>query len=511
MKTVVISAVRDFDMHARCVKDNPFCRGCEIVAIDNRESNDGIGVCYNRFLDSRPQDEDAWYVFCHEDFEPKESLADRLGSLDPSCLWGPIGAETRVIGGIYHQWRLLGSVEECKKDGSNRHTIGTADPFGTPVETFDCQCLIVHSSLIRKRALRFDKTLTFDLYVEDFCIAAHETAAIPSRILPFAALHWSGGSVQPRYYQQEAYLNAKYPTSCYTGTSSWILGGNPPFFRRLTVAAKRLLKAFSSFNLKDFCYNTLADSRNRRVSKAIRDPNQSVKIAVVRHFDCTLPPIFNDSCIFLPIWCGQSSLSAPATDFRDNAGDNVSSYNPFLNEATALYWIGKHYEEIGNPDYVGINHYRRHLQWSAEMLRPGTIIATSFVFIQRNRDLICFHLDKGNRDKLLAFLSNKMEQAGYADFKDYLNSHVLYAYNMFVTDRETFRRYFGFIEPFIWLFTRLIDEKFLPLDNAPATEKRIYGYMLEHLTSYWIFHERRTKSSRIITTRVDNFDVRPRS
>ena len=37
------------------------------------------------------------------------------------------------------------------------------------------------------------------------------------------------------------HVNAKYPNVCYTGTSSWILGGNPPFFRRLTVAAKRLV------------------------------------------------------------------------------------------------------------------------------------------------------------------------------------------------------------------------------------------------------------------------------
>ena len=276
----------------------------------------------------------------------------------------------------------------------------------------------------------------------------------------------------------------------------------------MTVAAKRFAQSCAKFKLKDFCYDALANSRNRRVSKPIRDPNQSVKIAVVRHFNCTLPSVFDDSRIFLPIWCGQSSLTAPVTDFRDNIGDNISSYNPFLNEATALYWIGKHYDEIGNPDYVGINHYRRHLQWSAEMLHPGTIIATSFVFIQRNRDLICFHLDKGNRDKLLAFLSDAMKQASHADFEDYLNSHVLYAYNMFVTDRATFRRYFAFIEPFIRLFIRLIDEKFLPLDNAPATEKRIYGYMLEHLTSYWIFHERRTKSSKVITTCVDNFDVK---
>lgn len=250
MNIVLVSVVRDFAMHAKCIAENPNCRGCEIVALDNREQNDGIGVCYNRFLASRPSDENAWYVFCHEDFELREPLDERLLKADTNTLWGPIGAATHIRMGVYHQWKLLGSVEESLKDGTNPHIIGTQVPFGTRIETFDCQCLIVHSSLIHAKNLRFDEHLTFDLYVEDFSIAAFEQAGILSRILPLKARHWSGGHVQPRYYQQEAYLNAKYPHSCWTGTSSWILGGNPPLFRRLTVAAKRFLKAISPSSTK---------------------------------------------------------------------------------------------------------------------------------------------------------------------------------------------------------------------------------------------------------------------
>lgn len=241
MNVVLISVVRDFAMHRRCVGLNPCNNGLEIVAIDNRERNEGIGVCYNRFLNSRPRGEDAWYVFCHEDFELKEPLATRLTALDKNALWGPIGAKTRIRSGLYHQWQLLGQVEECQKDGSNLRLVGQPVPEGTPVETFDCQCLIVHSSLIQKLNLRFDEALTFDLYVEDFCMAAHESAGIPSRIHPLNACHWSGGSVQPRYYTQEAHVNAKYPHACYTGTSSWILGGNPPLGRKLTVWLKRII------------------------------------------------------------------------------------------------------------------------------------------------------------------------------------------------------------------------------------------------------------------------------
>ena len=240
-KVVYISVVRDFGMYNKCLRDNSCVEDGELVPVDNRVDNAHVSFCYNRVFDSRPVDEDAWYVFCHEDFQPLEPVSPLLADCDRDVLWGPIGAATRVHLGVYHQWRLLGVVEECRKDGSNVRRIGEAVPCGTPVETFDCQCLIVHASLVRRLGLRFDEALSFDLYVEEFCMAAHEKGGVVSRILPFRCRHWSGGSVQPRYYEQEAHVNARYPNVCYTGTSSWILGGKPPLFRRLTVAAKRLV------------------------------------------------------------------------------------------------------------------------------------------------------------------------------------------------------------------------------------------------------------------------------
>lgn len=248
MHVVYISVVRDFVQYARCVKDNPFTVGSELCALDNRTRNEGVPVCYNRFLNGRPTDEDAWYVFCHEDFEVRENLAIRLAELEAmdvsahESLWGVIGAATQIRFGIYHQWRLVGTVEEGRKNGTQLRRIGTAVPMGTPVETFDCQCVIVHSSLIHRYGLRFDSALTFDLYVEEFCMAAHVHAGVVSRILPFAARHWSSGCVQPRYFVQEAHVNAKYPNVCFTGTSSLVLGGCPPFGRRLTVGVKKLVR-----------------------------------------------------------------------------------------------------------------------------------------------------------------------------------------------------------------------------------------------------------------------------
>lgn len=45
----------------------------------------------------------------------------------------------------------------------------------------------------------------------------------------------------------------------------------------------------------------------------------------------------------------------------DNDGDNISEKNRYYNEMTSIYWAWKNYEKIGNPDYIGHFHYRRHL------------------------------------------------------------------------------------------------------------------------------------------------------
>ena len=44
----------------------------------------------------------------------------------------------------------------------------------------------------------------------------------------------------------------------------------------------------------------------------------------------------------------------------DNSGDNISDKNLVYNEMTSIYWAWKNYNSIGNPDYIGHFHYRRH-------------------------------------------------------------------------------------------------------------------------------------------------------
>ena len=65
---------------------------------------------------------------------------------------------------------------------------------------------------------------------------------------------------------------------------------------------------------------------------------------------------------------GAGGFKQDGIQFTDNTGVSISQYNPYLNEMTVLYWIAKNYSSLGNPDYVGLAHYRRRLLHEDYML-----------------------------------------------------------------------------------------------------------------------------------------------
>lgn len=223
MKIIVISVVRNFDMYNKCIADNPYLNGCELVAIDNRTRNDGLSQLYNQFLASRAAGEDAWYVFCHEDFEMNEPLSPLLQTADKFVIHGPCGARRKCIFPISY-WEVAGRITETWKDFSHPHPVGKKRKAGLLLDTLDCMCLVVHATVCQN--LRFDEKLTFDLYVEDFCASALVKENIPTRLLNMKCTHHSTRTELPQqYYESNSYLNTKYRTTCFAGTCSYF-GGN---------------------------------------------------------------------------------------------------------------------------------------------------------------------------------------------------------------------------------------------------------------------------------------------
>lgn len=158
----------------------------------------------------------------------------------------------------------------------------------------------------------------------------------------------------------------------------------------------------------------------------------------------------------------------------DNSGENISDKNSFYNELTAIFWAWKNYESIGNPDYLGFMHYRRHFVFK-QSDRPiyttaeDNDIESYFKTINYDREVLdsllkdCdfispspqYHSDSvynmyadahyiNDLDNCIDIINKKFPDF-VDDTEEYLRGNKSYYYNMFIFDKETFFEYCEFI------------------------------------------------------------------
>lgn len=209
IKVSVASVVRDVAMYERCILENPYFAGADLVMLDNREENRPITKLYNDFLDGI--DDDRWILLCHEDWELKENLLQVLSRLDKDKLYGPIGVFVEEKKNV-DVMVIKGAAQQSAKSGARSVIIRGKEVEGR-VDTFDCQCLILHSSIARQHYLRFDEALSFDMYVEDFCVNAYEQAGVESHAVSIDCHHHSEGKLSHAFRDSVEYVRRKYSKS----------------------------------------------------------------------------------------------------------------------------------------------------------------------------------------------------------------------------------------------------------------------------------------------------------
>ena len=234
--------------------------------------------------------------------------------------------------------------------------------------------------------------------------------------------------------------------------------------------------------------------------------DKNIKIFVFQHFNTRLPECFADRTMYIPIDAGRILHEPVVGTIGDDTEPSISALNPFLNEMTAIFWIGKHYAEIGNPEYVGFAHYRRCLDWSPDLLKPNTVFASLFASSHTN---IRFFADCHGLKWLSAFMDRFGAELDdeYLDADRFWNSHFMYIANNFVTDRETFMRYFKFIEKCLAICADLLEKHTEEFAKMSPTMKRQFSYIMERMTGYWIWHERRNRRVNVISSRLKCYAI----
>lgn len=219
----------------------------------------------------------------------------------------------------------------------------------------------------------------------------------------------------------------------------------------------------------------------------------------------------------------------------DNIGDNISKDNPRYNELSAQYWIWKHYQEVGDPDYVGFMHYRRHFLFNETLpMPPITWLNNGNVFIfpkvcpqymeylndesiksyfpafdcmvikpydiknikekyERIRDnYITLKEQEGRFYDVFLNVIKEIHPDYLNEIEEFDNGTQMYLCNMFVMRKDLFEDYCEF------LFSTLkeIDNR-IDSTNFSSAKSRFLGFLGEFVLSIYIFKLRKNPNIKI--------------
>lgn len=241
-------------------------------------------------------------------------------------------------------------------------------------------------------------------------------------------------------------------------------------------------------------------------------------------------PVF-ESGIFTPIQTGRAIADEIFGGMLgDDTGDNVSKDNPKYNELSAQYWVWKNYEKVGNPEYVGFVHYRRHFIFDAPndldshqpWMPKSHVYRFDYIDEKYKRmmtdDDICYTCGKYDcivlkpynvkelgvksiRDQFGSLPGQKSENFDifintilrespeYSDAIDeLLATNIQYLCNMYIMKKDLFFEYCEFA----FNILKKVDEQ---IDSSHYSEKelRYLGFMGEILLGIFVSHHEKNK------------------
>ena len=214
MKPRVFSVVTNQTQYHALVKQNPFLKDCIChFATNTPACNISVATHYNRFINEKilPEKQEGWVIFCHQDFEWLEDPAAVLDKLDPQIIYGPTGMQR-----IEYHWgsyKFTTGKSYCQFP-AGPFVVGIYSVHPQPVDTLDCCCVCVHSSLLKKYSLRFDDVFDFHCYVEDFCLNAREKG-VQVYAIQLHCKHYSNGKLSRLFFERYNTLLHKYPQSLF--------------------------------------------------------------------------------------------------------------------------------------------------------------------------------------------------------------------------------------------------------------------------------------------------------
>jgi hypothetical protein len=215
-----------------------------------------------------------------------------------------------------------------------------------------------------------------------------------------------------------------------------------------------------------------------------------LKILVCYHKDCDLLPPYLNHDVYVNVHGGRKLYKGDSKFLLslqgDDNGENISDLNPIFNELTVVYWGWKNLDKIGNPNYVGLNHYRRMFAPSTiedyhdyDMMIWGNILTKGKIANITLRQQFEHHHGKRPLENLFKYIDE--EKQDYSYIKEYFEKQTFYSKNMFIMKRNVFEEYCNLLFPFLFGMMKYFDGNENFRDRSFVAE-RISSILFERLS-----------------------------
>ena len=243
----------------------------------------------------------------------------------------------------------------------------------------------------------------------------------------------------------------------------------------------------------------------------------SVKILVGYH----KPAYLLKSDVLVPIHLGRALATEASKDgvmskedyqwmldnmIGDDTGDNISKENRTFAELTGIYWAWKNYDKLGNPDYIGLMHYRRTLKFSNkkytnindflsekniykacskyDIIVPEKLGAYSIkkrAFISTIKEQYSIEHYAKDIDALEKIIKKHYPELSDSVDKIFYHSAKIHWKGIFVMRKDLFMEYCSFLFDIMNKLEKKSDWK-----EYPITEQRVVGYLSEFVLNIFM-------------------------
>lgn len=195
--------------------------------------------------------------------------------------------------------------------------------------------------------------------------------------------------------------------------------------------------------------------------------------------------------LYLPVHAGAANTEAIEGFQPDNEGENISAFNPYYCELTALYWA---WRNLGpNCDALGLAHYRRHFKGAGERgtltaAEAEELLAQAPLVLPNKRHYVIetlashfVHTSNAHDLEVMRGVLKERAPAYAATYEKVLARRSGHMFNIFIARRDVADAYCS------WLFPVLseVDAR-LGHDFPNAWAARAVGRLAEQLLDVWV-------------------------